>query len=110
MSFFYKIQKGNWHGSWLASDQQLQYVLNSLNFTTLYDVTQGQYSPADMDFWYYLQQPFVRKAANIGNRTLSDGLAIYRAMIEDTMKSARPQIIEAMENYKVKKNSSPTGN
>ena len=54
-----------------------------------------------MDFWYYLQQPHVRKAAHIGNRTLSDGVDIYRAMLEDTMQSVKPQLIEVMENYKV---------
>ncbi len=36
-----------------------------------------------------------------GNRTLSDGLEIYQAMIEDTMQSVKPELIEAMQNYKV---------
>jgi hypothetical protein len=36
-----------------------------------------------------------------GNKTLSDGLEIYKAMIEDTMQSIKPELIEAMENYKV---------
>ena len=54
-----------------------------------------------MDFWYYLQQSHVRKAAHLGNRTLSDGVDIYRAMLEDTMQTAKPQLIEVMENYKV---------
>ena len=32
---------------------------------------------------------------------MSDGLEIYKAMIEDTMQSIRPELVEAMENYKV---------
>ncbi len=36
-----------------------------------------------------------------GNKTLSDGLEIYKAMIEDTMQSVKPELIEAMDNYKV---------
>ena len=36
-----------------------------------------------------------------GNRTLSDGLEIYQAMIEDTMQSVKPELVEAMQNYKV---------
>ena len=36
-----------------------------------------------------------------GNKTLSDGLEIYKAMIEDTMQSVKPELVEAMENYKV---------
>ena len=32
---------------------------------------------------------------------MSDGLEIYKAMIEDTMQSIRPELVEALENYKV---------
>ena len=32
---------------------------------------------------------------------MSDGLEIYKAMIEDTMQSVKPELIEAMDNYKV---------
>lgn len=38
---------------------------------------------------------------NLGNRSMSDGLEIYKAMIEDTMQSVRPELVEALENYKV---------
>ena len=63
-------------------------------------------------FWYYnvifpfvrywMQQPHVRKSMKLGSRRMSDGLEIYKAMIEDTMQSIRPELVEAMENYKVK--------
>ncbi len=39
---------------------------------------------------------------NLGTRSMSDGLEIYKAMIEDTMQSIRPELVEAMENYKVR--------
>ena len=54
-----------------------------------------------MDFWYWMQQPHVRKSMKLGSRRMSDGLEIYKAMIEDTMQSIRPELVEAMENYKV---------
>ncbi len=38
---------------------------------------------------YYLQQPHVRRALNLGSRSMSDGLEIYKAMIEDTMQDIR---------------------
>ena len=34
---------------------------------------------------------------------MSDGLEIYKAMIEDTMQSIKKELVEAMENYKVSK-------
>ena len=52
-----------------------------------------------------MQQPHIRKAMNLGNRSMSDGLEIYKAMIEDTMQSIRPELVEAMENYKVRLNA-----
>ena len=76
-------------------------MLEKLNYSSLYDLTRGQYIPTAMDFWYFLQQPHLRKAANIGNRTFSDGIQSYTAMIHDTMQSILPQLIEVMENYKV---------
>ena len=85
----------------MSSNSQLMYILHNLNYSSLYDYTQGQYHPSQMDFWYYLQQPHVRRAAHLGNRTLSDGVDIYRAMIEDTMQSVKPQLVDVMENYKV---------
>lgn len=48
-----------------------------------------------------MQQPHVRKSMKLGSRRMSDGLEIYKAMIEDTMQSIRPELVEAMENYKV---------
>ena len=48
-----------------------------------------------------MQQPHVRKAMNLGTRKMSDGLEIYKAMIEDTMQSIKKELVEAMENYKV---------
>ena len=56
-------------------------------------------------FRYWVQQPHIRKAMNLGNRSMSDGLEIYKAMIEDTMQSIRPELVEAMENYKVRLNA-----
>ena len=87
----------------MASDNQLHFILQSLNFSSLYDLTRGQYTPNNMDFWYYMQQPHIRKAMNLGNRSMSDGLDIYKAMIEDTMQSTKTELVEAMENYKVLK-------
>ena len=78
-------------------------MLEKLNYSSLYDLTRGQYFPSAMDFWYYLQQPELRKAANLGNRTFSDGIKTYTAMIHDTMQTILPQLIEIMENYKVLK-------
>ena len=78
-------------------------MLEKLNYSSLYDLTRGQYFPSAMDFWYYLQQPEIRKAANLGNRTFSDGIKTYTAMIHDTMQTILPQLIEIMENYKVLK-------
>ena len=52
---------------------------------------------------YWMQQPHVRKAMNLGTRKMSDGLEIYKAMIEDTMQSIKKELVEAMENYKVSK-------
>jgi len=96
-----KISKQEWFSSWLASDQQLHFVLQSLNYSSLYDFTRGQFSLGGMDFWYWMQQPHVRKSMKLGSRRMSDGLEIYKAMIEDTMQSIRPELVEAMENYKV---------
>ena len=48
-----------------------------------------------------MQQPQIRKAMNLGNRSMSDGLEIYKAMIEDTMQSIKSELVEAMDNYKV---------
>ncbi len=55
-------------------------------------------------FRYYMQQPHVRRAMNLGNSSMSDGLDIYKAMIEDTMQDVRMELVEAMENYKVGSN------
>ena len=96
-----KIAAEDWFSSWLASDQQLHFILQSLNYSSLYDFTRGQFSLGAMDFWYWMQQPDIRRAMNLGNRSMSDGLEIYKAMIEDTMQSIRPELVEAMENYKV---------
>ena len=85
----------------MASDNQLHFILQALNYSSLYDLTKGQFKPGSMDFWYYMQQPEIRKAMNLGNRTMSDGLEIYKAMIEDTMQDVREELIEALENYKV---------
>ena len=49
-----------------------------------------------------MQQPHVRKAMNLGTRKMSDGLEIYKAMIEDTMQSIKKELVEAMDNYKVR--------
>ena len=97
-----KISKKDWFSSWLASDQQLHFVLQSLNYSSLYDFTRGQFSLGGMDFWYWMQQPHIRKSMNLGNRSMSDGLEIYKAMIEDTMQSIRSELVEAMENYRVR--------
>ena len=48
-----------------------------------------------------MQKPEIRKAMNLGNRSMSDGLEIYKAMIEDTMQSVKTELVEAMNNYKV---------
>ena len=97
----FQIANQDWFGSWLASDQQLHFILQSLNFSSLYDFTHGQFSVNTMDFWYWMQQPHIRKAMNLGNRSMSDGLEIYKAMIEDTMQSIKRELVEAMDNYKV---------
>lgn len=85
----------------MASDQQLHFVLQSLNYSSLYDFTRGQFNLGVMDFWFWMQQPHIRKSMNLGNRSMSDGLEIYKAMIEDTMQSIRSELVEAMEHYKV---------
>ena len=46
-----QISKQEWFSSWLASDQQLHFVLQSLNYSSLYDFTRGQFSLGGMDFW-----------------------------------------------------------
>ena len=97
----FQIAKEEWFSSWLASDKQLHFVLQSLNYSSLYDFTRGQFSLGGMDFWYWMQQPHVRKSMKLGGRRMSDGLEIYKAMIEDTMQSIRSELVEAMENYKV---------
>ena len=38
---------------------------------------------------------------NLGNRSMSDGLEIYKAMIEDTMQSFRTELVEALDHYRV---------
>ncbi len=50
---------------------------------------------------YYMQQPHVRNAMNLGNRSMSDGLEIYKAMIEDTMQDVKKELAEALDNFKV---------
>ena len=98
---FFQIANHDWFGAWIASDQQLHFILESLNYSSLYDFTQGQFSIDTMDFWYWMQKPEIRKAMNLGNRSMSDGLEIYKAMIEDTMQSVKTELVEAMNNYKV---------
>ncbi|XP_059087437.1 venom serine carboxypeptidase-like [Tigriopus californicus] len=100
-SLIAKILNEEWFESWRASDNQLHFILESLNYTSLYDLTRGQYRPNAMDFWHWMQQPHIRKAMNLGNRSMSDGVDIYRSMIEDTMQSIKPELAEAIENYKV---------
>lgn len=100
-SLIAKILNEEWFESWRASDNQLHFILESLNYTSLYDLTRGQYRPNAMDFWHWIQQPHIRKAMNLGNRSMSDGVDIYRSMIEDTMQSIKPELAEAIENYKV---------
>ena len=34
-----KISEKDWFSSWLASDKQLHFVLQSLNYSSLYDFT-----------------------------------------------------------------------
>lgn len=97
----FQILNEEWFESWRASDNQLHFILESLNYTSLYDLTRGQYRPNAMDFWHWIQQPHIRKAMNLGNRSMSDGVDIYRSMIEDTMQSIKPELAEAIENYKV---------
>ena len=103
---FFQIANHDWFGAWIASDQQLHFILESLNYSSLYDFTQGQFSIDTMDFWYWMQKPEIRKAMNLGNRSMSDGLEIYKAMIEDTMQSVKTELVEAMNNYKVSVDSS----
>ena len=104
--YFFQIANHDWFGAWIASDQQLHFILESLNYSSLYDFTQGQFSIDTMDFWYWMQKPEIRKAMNLGNRSMSDGLEIYKAMIEDTMQSVKTELVEAMNNYKVSVDSS----
>ena len=47
----FQIANHDWFGSWLASDSQLHFILQNLNYSSLYDYTHGQFSVDTMDFW-----------------------------------------------------------
>ena len=53
---------------------------------------QDQYRPSTMNFWSWLNTESVRRSIHVGNIEFSDGLKVYMAMVEDTMRSIKPYL------------------
>ena len=83
------IKHGDWLDAWKASDEQLNFILTALNYSNLYDMSKDQYRPSTMNFWGWLNSDHVRKAIHVGDMEFSDGLKVYMAMVEDTMRSVK---------------------
>ena len=86
------IEREKWLDAWKASDDQLNFILTSLNYSNLYDISKDQYRPSTMNFWTWLNTASVREAIHVGNLEFSDGLKVYMAMVEDTMRSVKPML------------------
>lgn len=86
------IKEGAWLEAWKASDEQLNFILTALNYSNLYDMSRDQYRPSTMNFWTWLNSESVRRAVHVGHTEFSDGLKVYMAMIEDTMRSVKPML------------------
>ena len=92
------IRKGDWLSAWKASDEQLNFILTSLNYSNLYDMSKDQYRPSTMNFWSWLNLETTRAAIHVGDLEFSDGLQVYMAMVEDTMRSIKPMLGKFLAN------------
>ena len=95
------IDNHQWLQAWQASDLQLNFILTALNYSNLYDISKDQYRPSTMNFWSWLNTESVRKAIHVGSLDFSDGLDVYMAMVEDTMRSVKPYLEEVLRHYRV---------
>ena len=86
------IEDEHWLDAWKASDEQLNFILTSLNYSNLYDMSKDQYRPSTMNFWSWLNMESVRKSIHVADLEFSDGLKVYMAMVEDTMRSVKPML------------------
>ena len=92
------IRRGDWLTAWKASDEQLNFILTSLNYSNLYDMSKDQYRPSTMNFWSWLNQETTRASIHVGGLEFSDGLQVYMAMVEDTMRSVKPLLGKFLAN------------
>ena len=92
------IREGDWLTAWKASDEQLNFILTSLNYSNLYDMSKDQYRPSTMNFWSWLNLETTRAAIHVGDLEFSDGLQVYMAMVEDTMRSIKPMLGKFLAN------------
>lgn len=95
------IENKKWLEAWQASDLQLNFILTALNYSNLYDISKDQYRPSTMNFWSWLNTEKVRKAIHVGTLEFSDGLDVYMAMVEDTMRSVKSYLEEILKHYRV---------
>ena len=95
------IHSQQWLEAWETSDHQLNYILTALNYSNLYDISKDQYRPSTMNFWSWLNTQSVRQAIHVGSLDFSDGLNVYMAMVEDTMRSVKPYLEEVLQHYRV---------
>ena len=95
------IKNKQWLEAWQTSDQQLNFILQALNYSNLYDISKDQYRPSTMNFWSWLNTESVRQAIHVGSVDFSDGLNVYMAMVEDTMRSVKPYLEEVLKHYRV---------
>ena len=92
------VRRGDWLTAWKASDEQLNFILTSLNYSNLYDMSKDQYRPSTMNFWSWLNQETTRASIHVGGLEFSDGLQVYMAMVEDTMRSVKPLLGKFLAN------------
>jgi len=58
--------------------------------------------PDELDYYgKWLSLPDVRRSIHVGNLTYNDGSRVEQYLLMDLMQSARPQLTEAMNYFKV---------
>jgi len=59
-------------------------------------------TPDDMDYYSkWLSLPDVRRSLHVGNLTYNDGSKVEQYLLTDLMQSAKPQLTETMNFYRV---------
>jgi len=95
------VNQKKWIEAVAMWDDALAYFDNCSGSVDIYNYLRCKMPDGMSYYGQWLSLPDVRRSIHAGNLTYNDGSKVYQFILTDIMTSVKPQLAEAMNNYKV---------